>query len=98
MYSIPDLEATFTCYIGLNDIDNEVGANGDMFVWIDDSNSTYRNWGTLSNNFPIANEDYDCVRHRYRITGGVLSQGWLNIPCSQTRNCYFCSNQGITIL
>ena len=95
LYSIPDLDINFACHIGLNDIDDEAGTNGNAFVWIDGSNSTYRKWGILSNNFPVATSDYDCVRHRYRISGGVLSQGWLNVPCSQTRNCYFCSKQGM---
>ena len=95
LYSIPDLETTFTCHIGLNDIDNEAGTDGDAFVWIDGSNNIYRKWGTLNNNFPISNIDYDCVRHRYRISGGELSQGWLNNRCSDRRNCYFCSKQGI---
>ena len=97
LYSIPDIETTFTCHIGLNDIADEAGTDGDAFIWIDGSNSTYRNWGTLSNNFPVSTAYHDCVRHRYR-AGGVLSHGWLNTQCSNTRNCYFCSNQGTTIL
>ena len=96
LYSIPDLETTFTCYIGLNDISNEAGTDGDAFVWIDGSDSTYRKWGTLYANFLISTVNYDCVRHRYRLNG-VLLQGWLNVPCSGIRNCYFCSKQGITI-
>ena len=86
-YSIPDLDTTFTCHIGLNKI------GGTDFVWIDGSTSSYRNWGTLSSNFPISTNGYDCVRHRYQ-SDGVLSRGWLNQPCSDTRNCYFCSKPG----
>ena len=93
-YSIPDLETTFTCHIGLNDINNEAGTDGDAFVWVDGSNSTYRKWGTLTITYPSPNIDFDCVRLRYR-TDGVLSYGWLNAPCRDTRNCYFCSKQGI---
>ena len=96
LYSIPDLEITFACHIGLNDIDDEAGTDGDAFVWIDGSNSTYRKWGTLFHDYPISTADYDCVRHRYKFVG--ISQGWLNSLCSQLRNCYFCSKQGITIL
>ena len=92
-HSIPDLETTFTCHIGLNDIDNEAGTDGDEFVWIDGSNSTYRKWGTLQIDFPIPTADYDCVRHRYR-GGGELSYGWLNGLCSSERNCYFCGRSG----
>ena len=95
LYSNPDLDNTFACHIGLNDIDNEAGTDGEAFVWIDGSTNTYRKWGTLSSNFPIANTNYDCVRHRYRNGASVLSQGWLNNRCSDRRNCHFCSKQGI---
>ena len=94
-YSIPDLDTTFTCHIGLNDIDNAAGTDGGAYVWIDGSNSTYRKWGTLGSNFPISNDYYNCVRNRYRDGAAVLSEGWLNAPCKKTRNCYFCSKQGI---
>ena len=94
-YSIPDLDTTFTCHIGLNDIDNAAGTDGGAYVWIDGSNSTYRNFGTLDSIFPRGAYPFeDCVRHRYRFSG-VLSQGWLSAPCDETRNCYFCSKQGI---
>ena len=97
LYSIADLEETFTCHIGLKDIDDEAGTNGSLFVWIDGSNSTYRNFGTLGDIFPRAfPTNHVCVGHRYRVDN-ILSQGWLNAPCYQTRNCYFCSKQGITI-
>ena len=97
LYSITDLDETFTCHIGLNDIDYEAEINGSLFVWIDGSNSTYRNFGTLGHTFPRAYRiDQDCVRHRY-IFDGTLSQGWLDVPCYGKRNCYFCSKQGITI-
>ena len=94
-YSIPDLSRTFTCYIGLNDINNEADTEGDAFVWIDGSTSSYRKWGTLGTMYPKNDTDFDCVRYRYSIGGGVISQGWVNAPCSETRNCYFCSKSGI---
>ena len=62
LYSITDLEETFTCYIGLNDIDYEAGTDESLFVWIDGSNSAYRNFGTLLHNFPRSNDDDNCVR------------------------------------
>ena len=93
-YCNADLSLTNTCHIGLNDIDNEAGTDGDAFVWIDNSTSSYRKWGILSHNFPRSNEDFDCVRHRYRDGTGELSQGWLNAPCGNKRNCYFCSKLG----
>ena len=92
LYSSPDLDTIFTCHIGLNNIDNEAGLNGDAFVWIDGSTNLYRNWGNLITNYPEARNDYDCVRSRHR--ADVLSQGWLNNPCTIERNCYFCSKPG----
>ena len=86
LYSSPDLNTIFTCHIGLNRI------GGHDFVWIDGSTSSYRNWGTLDKDFPLTTVNFDCVRNRY-INGG-LSQGWLNDPCTTTRNCYFCSKPG----
>ena len=82
LYSIPDLSITSSCLIGLTKIGRTV------FVWKDGNTSSYRNWGTLANSFPISNGE--CVIHRYR-SDGVLSQGWSNDPCTFTRNCYFCS-------
>ena len=63
------------------------------FVWVDGSTSSYRNFGTLKYYFPRADNNYDCVRHRYRVND-ELSQGWLNIPCNKEKNCYFCSKPG----
>ena len=85
LYSSPDLDTIFTCHIGLN------RGGGSAFVWEDGSTSSYRNWGM---NFPSGDPNRDCVRNRYNAAGGVLSQGWLNDPCSVARNCYFCSKPG----
>ena len=89
LYSIPDLDTTFTCHIGLK-------KKAGQFVWNDNNPSGYRKWGTLSGIYPLSAEThyiFICVRHRYR-AGGVLSQGWLNAPCHDARNCYFCSKPG----
>ena len=86
LYSNPDLDTTFTCYIGLKKMDGE-------FVWKDGNTSGYRKWGTLSDKYPTSN-GYSCVRHRYRNGASELSQGWLNVQCGDTRNCYFCSKPG----
>ena len=88
-YSILNLATTFTCHIGLNKIE------GNGFEWKDGSSVSYRNWGTLFANYPVETANYNCVRHRYRAVGvGVLSQGWLNDPCTVARNCYFCGKSG----
>ena len=92
-YSIPNLDISFSCHIRLIDIDNEAGTDGSAFVWIDGSTSSYRNWGTLGIVYPVAITNYDCVRFRYK-AANVLSQGWLNDPCTVARNCYFCSKPG----
>ena len=95
LYSIADLDETFTCHIGLNDVDYEAGTDGSLFVWINGINSAYRNFGTLLHNFPRSNDDNNCVRHRYRVGDiGTLSQGWLNALCTDERNCYFCTKPG----
>ena len=89
LYSIPDLDTTFTCHIGLERIDGE-------YVWIDGNTSGYRKWGTLSDTQPLSTTTrptFNCVRHKYRV-GGVLSQGWANAGCTESRNCYFCSKSG----
>ena len=93
-YNIPDVSITFTCHIGLIDINNDGGTDGDAFVWIDNSTSSYRKWGTLGIMYPKNETDFDCVRHRYTSGSGALSQGWLNALCSDERNCYFCSKPG----
>ena len=62
------------------------------FVWIDDSTSSYRKWGTSVVTYPTSSGH--CVRHRYHNAASVLSQGWLNAPCDDVRNCYFCSKSG----
>ena len=94
LYSNPNLAITNTCHIGLNDIDKEAGTDGLAFVWIDNSTSSYRKWGTLNIIYPVATANFDCVRHRYRNGTGELSQGWVNAACSAERNCYFCSRTG----
>ena len=86
LYSIPDLDTTFTCHIGLKRIDGG-------FVWLDGSTS-FRNWGTLDGTHPTSNANFDCVRHRYKNGNSVLSQGWANALCSDRKNCYFCSKSG----
>ena len=98
LYCSPDLDTIFTCHIGLNDIDSEAGTDGSAFVWTDGSTSSYRNWGNLTTENPVADDNFDCVRFRYRDNAGVLSQGWLNAPCDIIRNCYFCSKPGNIVL
>ena len=93
LYIIPDSERAFSCHIGLNDIDNEAGTDGSAFVWIDGSTNAYRNFGTLYMNYPVGINNDDCVRHRY-IDGDYASLGWRSAPCSEIRNCYFCSKRG----
>ena len=96
-YSITNYLGRFSCHIGLNDIQNDAGNDENAFVWVDGSNSTYRNFGTLGRNYPIPIEDHDCVRARYRNTG-ILSQGWVNVECTTTRGCFYCSKPGKYII
>ena len=84
----------YSCHIGLNDIQHDAGIDESAFVWVDGSNSTYRNLGTVETNLPTAYEIHDCVRARYRSTFGILSQRWVNSECTTARSCYYCSKPG----
>ena len=87
------ITSDYTCWIGLNDRDNEAGNNGSAFVWVDGSNSTYRQWDTINNNEPDGanNAEYNCVSLRYR--NGAAS-GWDDRTCDAFVYCYFCQKSG----
>ena len=87
------MSSGYTCWIGLNDRDNEAGNNGSAFVWVDGSTSTYRQWDTVYNNEPDGNinPDYDCVSFRY--ANGAAS-GWDDRTCDAYSFCYFCQKPG----
>ena len=89
-YSTTDIQTHYGCYIGLNDILNEAGADGAVYIWLEGSNSAYRNFET---GFPNNLVDRDCVQFRYT-TGGVLSDGWNNKVCSIGNTCHFCTKTG----
>ena len=83
------------CFIGLNDGENDAGTDPDAFVWVDGSNSTYRQFGTsFGYTFPVGvNDGDDCVRFRYVIRN-TISNGWFNRRCDVFRSCYFCNRPG----
>ena len=85
--------SSYTCWIGLNDMDNEAENNGSAFVWAGGSTSTYRQWDTVYNNEPDGNNnaEYDCVAFRY--TDGA-SSGWDDRECYAYVPCYFCQKSG----
>ena len=87
------MTSSYTCWIGLNDRDNEAGNNGDAFVWVDGSTSTYRQWDTIYNDEPDGNTntEYDCVSFRY--ADGAAS-GWDDRTCDAHVFCYFCQKSG----
>ena len=87
------VSSDYTCWIGLNDRDNEAGNNGSAFVWVDGSTSTYRQWDTVYNNEPNGNTnaDYNCVSFRY--FNGSAS-GWDDRECYAYVWCYFCKKSG----
>ena len=85
---MPDSSDQFNCWIGLNDRDTEAFNNGSAFVWIDGSNSTYRNFATV----PVAQPDdltgsHDCVAFRFDIG---QSDGWHERYCGESATCYIC--------
>ena len=89
------LTTSYTCWIGLNDRDNEAGLNASAFVWVDGSTSTYRQFDTIANtngepDDPDGNRD--CVGFRY---GNYLgSDGWDDRECDAHVYCYFCQKSG----
>ena len=86
------MSSDYTCWIGLNDRDNEAGTNGNAFVWVDGSNSTYRQWDTVYNNEPSDTDgSRDCVSFRY-FDGA--SNGWDDRYCNAYVYCYFCQKSG----
>ncbi|KAI6654213.1 hypothetical protein LOD99_11461, partial [Oopsacas minuta] len=93
-YSSTDIDIYFSCWIGLNDIENDAGIDANAFVWVDGSDSTYRNFDTLGRSFPLEIDGRNCVRNRYRTAAGILSNGWFNPPCTVIRYCYFCNKLG----
>ncbi|KAI6647376.1 hypothetical protein LOD99_12372 [Oopsacas minuta] len=76
--SLSLLTGTSTCWIGLNDIANE-----GTFVWVDGSDSTYRNFDTNEPHDP--GSIYNCVEFR-------TNSRWNDHQCiGHTLSCYFCS-------
>ena len=82
----------YKCWIGLNDITIEAGTNGNAFVWVDGSTSTYRQWDTIYNNEPDDPDGTrDCVAFRY-FDGAA--NGWDDRTCDAYVSCYFCQKSG----
>ena len=89
------LTTSYTCWIGLNDRDNEAGLNASAFVWVDGSTSTYRQFDTIAN--PNGEPDdpdgaSDCIGFRYGQNNG--SDGWDDRVCDAFVFCYFCQKSG----
>ena len=89
------LTTSYTCWIGLNDRDNEAGNNASAFVWVGGSNSTYRQFDTIAS--PNVEPDNtngasDCVGFRYGQDLG--SDGWDDRECYAFVDCYFCQKSG----
>ena len=85
-----------SCFIGLNNRANNAMTNVSAFVWVDGSDSTYRQFGdSLGETYPISNgqSDQDCVGFRY-VENMIISNGWLNQGCDVVRSCYFCNRPG----
>ena len=71
-----------SCWIGLNDIDNE-----GTYVWADGTASTYTHWTPGE---PSGGSE-DCTE-MYPTTGN-----WNDKTCSSASTCYFCSTTGKVI-
>ena len=82
---LPDNPDQFECWIGLNDIATEAGSDADAFVWVDGTNSTFRNFAT---NYPKNGDSRDCGLFGFN---QIVISGWFEKPCNQSATCYFCS-------
>ena len=88
LYYMPESSDQFDCWIGLNDRDTEAFNNGSAFVWIDGSNSTYRNFATAPDTEPNnIGGSQDCVAFRFDLG---QSNGWHDGNCNDQATCYFC--------
>ena len=95
LHSIVNIQNA-SCFIGLNDRETDAMTNASAFVWVDGSNSAYRQFGnSLGETYPISNgrSDQDCVGFR-NIENMIISNGWLNQGCDVLRSCYFCNRPG----
>ena len=96
LHSILSIQ-TVSCFIGLNDRENDAVTNASAFVWVDCSDSGYRQFGDSFNlTFPIGSVEGNtdgCVRFRFT-SHGEISNGWLNQGCNVSRSCYFCNRPG----
>ena len=79
------------CFIGLNDRENDAMNNASAFVWVDGSDSIYRQFGnSFGLTFPNVTMDNDCVGFRY-VVNSEASNGWINQGCEVIKSCYFCN-------
>ena len=88
---------TVSCWIGLNDVATEAGTDASAFVWADGSNSTYRQFATITNGGTEPSGDSgganrDCVDFRYG--NSADSDGWDDRLCDGNIQCYFCQKPG----
>ena len=94
LYYLTDVDTYYSCWIGLNDRDNEAGTNGSAFIWVDGSNSTYRQFATTPFSQPNDTDgSRDCVGFRFK-NDTELSDGWNNRDCNDSAQCYFCQKSG----
>ena len=98
LYYLTNINTHFATWIGLNDRDNEAGTDASEFVWVDGSDSTYRQFATTPE--PEAHPratmgNWDCVSFRYlRSPDFTLSNGWHDRRCDSTVFSYFCNKPG----
>ena len=96
LHSLVDIE-NISCFIGLNDRETDAMTDPNAFVWVDGSDSAYRQFGnSFGLIFPIGSTEGntdDCVIFGYTLNGAI-SNGWSNQDCDVERSCYFCSRPG----
>ena len=68
------------CWFGLNDMETE-----QTWVWVDGSNSTYRNWASTEPNNRYGAENCGTAH---------TNKYWYDYTCGYSIYCYYCSATG----
>ena len=94
LHDLADIDLYYASWIGLNGRDTEAGNNPNGFVWVDGSNSNYRQFATTPSSYPSGvTVGSDCVSFRYKNLS-VISDGWYDRECNGAVFSYYCNKQG----
>ena len=89
---LPDSPDQFECWIGLNDIDTQAVTDVSVYVWVDGSNSTFRNFAAT---YPMGLSTQGCIVYGFNQDD---TRGWSDKPCIESATCYFCNKPSVYIM